>query len=150
MEKEQRMTLIDESAVKIRRMTTRDVEWITSIWWANIPNKEMVLSQRGGRLDASFMAEYEGHLVGFILARIIYAGLPMTGAGVISLMAVRPDHQHRGIGTMLLNHLQSHCKSEGIHALRAPIPESDTELIKYFQDAGFRPGTVINYDKSCD
>ncbi len=33
----------------------------------------------------SLIAEYEGHLAGFVLARLIYAGLPMTGVGVIFL-----------------------------------------------------------------
>jgi len=143
------MKFIDRNAVKIRRMVYSDIPKILDIWWANIPRKEMVASQLGGRLDLSFVAEFEGHFVGFILARLIYAGLPMTGVGVIYFIAVRPDYQERGIGSMLIDKLNSHCKSEGIETIRALVPQHDTKIMKYFEKVGFRPSITINFDKPC-
>jgi ribosomal protein S18 acetylase RimI-like enzyme len=143
------MKAIDRNAVKIRRMVSGDITPTLGIWWANIPNKEMVASQVRGPLDLSFIAEYEGLLVGFILAKQVYAGMPMTGVGVIFLIAVNPDYQERGIGSMLIDKLKSHCKTNGIENIRALVPQHDTKIVKYFEKVGFRPSSFINFDKPC-
>ena len=54
------MKTIDKNAVKIRRMVSSDITPTLDIWWADIPEKEMVASQLQGPLDLSFIAEYEG------------------------------------------------------------------------------------------
>lgn len=143
------MKPIDRNAVKIRRMVSSDITPTLGIWWANIPNKEIVASQLRGPLDLSFIAEYEGLLVGFILAKQVYAGMPMTGVGVIFLIAVNPDYQERGIGSMLIDTLKKHCKSEGIETIRALVPQNDAKIIKYFEKAGFRTSNIVNFDKPC-
>ena len=143
------MKPIDRKVLKIRRLVSTDITPTLGIWWADIPNKEMVASQLRGPLDLSFIAEYEGLLVGFILAKLVYAGMPMTGVGVIFLIAVNPDYQERGIGSILIDTLKDHCKSEGIETIRALIPQNDTKIKKYFEKAGFRTSNIINYDKPC-
>lgn len=143
------MAFIERSAVKIRPLTASDVGWVSSVYWAKIPEKEMVTAQRGGRNDVSFIAEFEGKLVGFILAQITYAGMPMSGAAVIHLIAVQPEYQHRGIGTMLVNELQSLCKERGIPVMRALIPDDDLETTRYFREVGFLPSKSINFEKPC-
>jgi ribosomal protein S18 acetylase RimI-like enzyme len=143
------MKTIDRNAVKIRPMVSGDITPTLGIWWADIPEKEMVASQLRGPLDLSFIAEYEGILVGFILAKAVYAGLPMTGTGVVYLIAVNPEHQKRGVGRLLVETFEKHCGSKGIKTIRAIIPEADTKTIKYFSKAGFQRSNIINYDKSC-
>jgi len=141
------MYLIGKSMVKIRPMTAPDVDSVLSMDWAEIPEKEMVRSQRGGRLDASFIAELEGVLIGFVLARIIYVGRPMTGVCQLNLIAVRPDQRKKGVAAILLDQLQRHCQARGIGSVRALVDESDRRLREYFERAGFKPSSVINYDK---
>ena len=143
------MNVINRNTVKIRRLVSSDITPTLGIWWADIPEKEMVASQLHGPLDLSFIAEYEGILIGFILANLVYAGLPMTGSGVIFLIAVNPEYQKHGIGTLLINALEQHCKSRGIKTIRAIIPKNDTKIIKYFSNAGFSQTDLINYDKPC-
>ena len=143
------MKVIDRNAVKIRRMVSGDITPTLGIWWADIPEKEMVASQLRGPLDLSFIAEYEGIMVGFILATLVYAGLPMTGTGVVFLIAVNPEYRKHGIGAMLMAAFEKHCQSKGIKTIRAIIPENDINTIKYFTNAGFRRSTTVNYDKPC-
>ena len=143
------MKSIDRKAVKIRRMVSSDIDSTLGIWWADIPEKEMVASQLRGPLDLSFIAEYEGILVGFILAALVYAGLPVTGTGAVLLIAVNPEYQKHGIGTMLIDALEKHCKSKGIETIRAIIPQHDTKIIRYFTKTGFSQSKMINYDKPC-
>jgi ribosomal protein S18 acetylase RimI-like enzyme len=136
---------IDRKAVKIRRMVPDDVAPRLSISWANLPRKEMVVSQLGGALDLSLLAEYEGVLVGFVLARLIYASLPMRGTGTIFYIAVNPDYRECGISNMLINQLKSDCRSKGIETLCSFIPENDANVVKYFEKIGFHRSDIINY-----
>jgi ribosomal protein S18 acetylase RimI-like enzyme len=140
------MKAVDRSAVKIRPMVSSEITPTLHIWWTDIPQKEMLASQLGGSLDLSLVAEYEGHLVGFVLARLVYAGLPMVGVGVIFFIAVKPDYQNCGIGSMLIDALKSNCKAKGIETIRALIPEDDTKLMKYFEEIGFHTSKIINLD----
>jgi ribosomal protein S18 acetylase RimI-like enzyme len=142
------MKAIDLNAVKIRPMVTGDVASTLNIWWSDIPGKDILASQMGGRFELSLIAEYEGHLIGFILARLIYAGLPMTGVAVMFFIAVNPEYQARGIGSLLINKLKANCKAAGIKTVRALVPQNDNRMIKYFQKAGFRPSQIINLDSS--
>ena len=139
---------IDRKEVRIRPMVSDDISPTLNIWWASIPEKEMLASQLGGRLDLSLMAEYSGCLAGFILARSIYAGLPMTGVGVIFFIAVNPDYQARGIGSMLIETLKKNCKAQGIRTIRALIPCDDAKTMKYFEKLGFSPSTTMNLDSA--
>jgi ribosomal protein S18 acetylase RimI-like enzyme len=143
------MKAVDRNAVKIRRMVSSDITPTLGIWWADIPEKDMVASQLRGPLNLSFIAEYGGILIGFILATQQYAGLPMSGAGVVFLIAVNPDYRKHGIAGMLIDAFEKHCKSKGIETVRAVIPENDSKIIEYFSNAGFRRSNLVNYDKPC-
>lgn len=143
------MKTIDMNTIKIRRLTSSDITPTLGIWWADIPEKEKVASQLQGPLDLSFIAEYEGTLVGFILARLIYSALPMKGTAVAFLIAVHPEFRKKGIGALLVGTLENYCKSQGIDTIRAVIPAQDTKIIEYFTRAGFHQSVMINYDKVC-
>lgn len=140
---------LDKNAVKIRHLTSSDINSTLGIWWAHIPEKDMVADQLGGPRDLSFIAEYEGVLVGFILAKLEYSGFPMTGTGVVFLIAVNPDYQRSGIGTLLLGSLEQYCQSKGIHTIRAGIAKNDKIMTRYFIDNGFSESSTTNFDKVC-
>jgi ribosomal protein S18 acetylase RimI-like enzyme len=140
------MSDIDRKEVKIRPMVATDIVPTLNIWWAGIPEKEMLASQLGGRLDLSLIAEYKGYLAGFVLARLIYAGLPMTAVGVIFFIAVKPDYHRGGIGSMLIETLKNSCKAQGIKTIRALVPRNDAQTMKYFENAGFSASNTVNLD----
>ena len=140
------MKTIDLNKVKIRPMVTGDIASTLNIWWTDVPGKEVFASQMGGRFDLSLIAEYEGHLVGFLLARLIYSGLPMTGVAVMFFIAVNPDYQDSGIGSLLIETLKKNCKAAGIKTVRALVPQNDARMLKYFKKAGFNRSDIINLD----
>jgi ribosomal protein S18 acetylase RimI-like enzyme len=142
------MDKIEGKAVKIRPLVRRDIDPILAIWWNDIPKKEMVASQQGGALDLSFIAETEGHLAGFILARLEYQGFPINEVAVIHSIAVAPKFQGRGISRLLINKLQNECKAKGIPTIRILIPQDDTKLNKLFKHLGFSLSNYLNFDKA--
>jgi len=143
------MNKIEGNAVKIRPLVRRDIDPILAIWWNDIPKKEMVASQQGGALDLSFIAETEGHLAGFILARLEYQGFPINEVAVIHSIAVAPKFQGRDISRLLIDKLQHECKAKGIPIIRILIPQHDTNLVKLFEHLGFSLSNYLNFDKAC-
>ena len=140
------MKAVDLSMVKIRPMVSGDIASTLNIWWTDVPGKDVFVSQIGGRFDLSLIAEYEGHLVGFLLARLIYAGLPMTGVAVMFFIAIKPEYQDQGIGSLLVNTLKKNCQAAGIKTIRALVPQNDARMMKYFKKAGFSRSQIINLD----
>jgi GNAT superfamily N-acetyltransferase len=142
------MKTIEKKTVKIRRMVSSDVLPTVGIWWADIPDKEKLADEIPGPLDLSFIAECEGILAGFILAKLDFSGYPMTSAASIYLVAVNPEYRKHGVGTMMVEALEKLCKSKDISTIRVPIPDKDQEVINYFRHKGFRPSHIINYDRT--
>ena len=137
---------IDETKVKIQPLLSKDIASKLSIWWANIPKKETVESQLGGPLDLSLTAEYEGILVGFVLARVMHANIPITGAGCILYIAINPDYQGCGISAMLIDRLKHDCQAKGIEVLCSFVsPEVNNDLVQYVEKVGFSPSNVFAY-----
>jgi ribosomal protein S18 acetylase RimI-like enzyme len=141
------MKMIDKNAVRIRPMVSSDVAPALDIWWADIPEKEMVAAELLGPLELSQIAEYEGILAGFLLAKLEYTGHPMTGAAMIYLISVNPDYRQHGIGTLLIEALARDCRTKKIKTIRASIPENNAAITQYFTNAGFRRSNVVNFDK---
>jgi ribosomal protein S18 acetylase RimI-like enzyme len=142
------MEEINRNTIKIRPMMSSDIFSILNIWWTDIPQKEMLASQLGGPADLSLIAEYKDRLAGFVLARAIYAGFPITGLGVIHFIAVNPDYRGHGIGSMLIDVLKINCRAERIETVRLLVPQHETKLMKYFEKLGFSPSVTINLDTS--
>jgi ribosomal protein S18 acetylase RimI-like enzyme len=132
--------------VKIRPLVTSDIASTLNIYWAQIPEKDILASQLGGRLDLSLIAEYQGYLAGFLLGRLIYAGMPMVGLGVIFFAAVNPNYRGHGIGAMLLETFKANCRAQGIKTVRALVQESDSRTRRFFEKAGFYRSDILNFD----
>ena len=141
---------VRKSDVTIRPLVSSDIDAVLGLWWSSfIANKDMVASQIGGRRDLSFIATFEGHLVGFILARIEYLGIPIKEVCVIHAVAVEPKYQRQSIGGLLINKLKSTCDSKGILTMRAFVSQNDSKLLNYFERFGFHRSDVINLEQRC-
>jgi ribosomal protein S18 acetylase RimI-like enzyme len=139
---------VRKSGATIRPLVRSDVDPVLGFWWSSfITNKEMVASQIGGRRDLSFVATFEGHLVGFILARIEYLGIPIKEVCAIQAIAVEPKYQRQGIGSLLISELKSTCESKGIPTMRAFVSENDSKLMNYFERLGFHRSDIINLEQ---
>ncbi|WP_369386485.1 GNAT family N-acetyltransferase [Streptomyces sp. CG1] len=77
--------------------------------------------------------EYEGHLVG--LAE--YEVLPPGGTADISV-AVADGWHHRGVATLLLEHLADAARTAGVTAFSADALSENHDVLKVFHDLGLR------------
>jgi len=145
---------MEKGTVNIRRMGRSDIDAVLAIdrkvsgGQGLITYRDMVAADPGGALDLSFVSEVDGQVVGFILARLTYAGVPFIELAIIQAVVVDPDYQRRGMASRLVNALLGHCHAEGINTIRAVLDERNTELKHFFQRLGFRRSELINYTRT--
>ena len=94
-----------------------------------------------------FVAEAEGKIVGFNLARELYVGIPLSKICVIQGIVVHDDYRRLGIGEKLVQAVLEHCVKHNIEAVRALVYEGDTRLQQFAEFLGFRRSMVANFDK---
>ncbi len=142
-----------ESKIRIRRMEHEDItdvlaidRKVTGVRRA-ITYTDLITGDLGGLLDLSFVAEVDGQVAGFIVARHAYVGA-VGEAGLIHVLGVDPDHWRQGIATKLFNALLERCQSKGLKTVRIWINERDDQLQGFIQRIGFRRGQLIDYTKS--
>ena len=143
-----------EGKVVIRPMEPEDIDAVLTIdrkisgVRRAITYADLITGDLGGVIDISFVAEINGQVAGFILARLAYVGEPVTEVGLVQILGVNPDYQRQGIATKLVNAMLERCKSKGIKAVRVTVNERDSQLRGFFQRMGFRRGQLIDYSKT--
>ena len=108
---------------------------------------DLIIGDLGKIPDLSFVAEVDGEVQGFLLARRAYFGEPFDEVGMIHILGVEPDYQRMGIATQMVNALVETCQEKKLNAVRIMIDEKDDQLSSLFQHVGFRRGTLVDYTK---
>jgi len=109
---------------------------------------DLITGDLGGVLALSFVAEVNGQVAGFILARRAYLGDPVTEVGLVQILGVDPEYWRQGIATKLANALLDTCRSKGLNAVWIMINQRDSQLQGFFEHLGFRRGELIDYTKT--
>jgi len=143
-----------EPKVRIRPMADEDVDSVLAID-RKITGKrravtytEMITGDLGGVLALSLVAEVDGEVKGFILARRVYVGEPPAEVGLIQILGVDPGYQRRGIASKMVSAFLNACRVKKLNAVRIMINERDSQLQGLFEHLGFRRGELIDYTKS--
>jgi len=143
-----------ESKIRVRPMEPEDIDSVLAID-SKITGvrraatyTDLIIGDLGKIPDLSFVAEVNGEVQGFILARRAYFGEPFAEVGLIQILGVDPDHWRRGIATQMVNALVETCQSKKLNAVRIMADESDDQLQNLFQRLGFRRGKLIDYTKT--
>ena len=97
--------------------------------------------------QASFVAEAEGRVVGFILGDVSgwEFGVPDT-IGWIDTIGVEPDYQKKGLATALARELIKNLKSLGVKTIYTLVSWDDWDLLQFFRAMGFARGDMINLE----
>jgi aminoglycoside 3-N-acetyltransferase I len=104
-----------------------------------------------GRGDFWALAALQG---GQVVGGLTAHALPMTRAETTELfiydVAVRPDHQRRGIGRLLLAALRTAAAQAGIGELFVPADNEDTHALDFYRAVGgaSAPVTIFTFSGS--
>lgn len=108
---------------------------------ARVSGRAMPVVSRNVRPEGSgycaLLAEHDGHLVG--IAEYETTNDDSTDTGVVTAdiaLAVNDHWHHRGIGTLLLEHLVSAARAARITAFTADALAENHEVLKVFADLG--------------
>jgi ribosomal protein S18 acetylase RimI-like enzyme len=143
-----------KSKIRVRPMEPEDIDSVLAID-SKITGvrraatyTDLIIGDLGKIPDLSFVAEVNGEVQGFVLARRAYFGEPFTEVGLIQILGVDPDHWRQGIATQMVNTLVETCQDKKLNAVRIMVDESDDQLQSLFQRVGFRRGKLIDYTKT--
>jgi ribosomal protein S18 acetylase RimI-like enzyme len=143
-----------EPKIRIRPMEHEDIDSVLAIDQRitgerrAITYTELITGDLGGVLALSFVAEVDGVVQGFLLARRMYIVAPPSEVGLIQILGVDPDYQRKGIATKMVNALLDTCRQKKLNGVRIMINERDSQLVGLFEHLGFRRGELIDYTKS--
>ncbi|NGN62469.1 GNAT family N-acetyltransferase [Streptomyces sp. A7024] len=140
--------LADGRTVEIRPAGPEDHDQVLWLYEemsdANLRLRFFAPSHRSGRMDAdricrpprpgfrALIAYYDGSIVG--VAEYERSGTDPTAAEIA--LAVADDFHHRGVGTLLLEHLVHAARGDGITAFTADALSDNHEVLKVFADLG--------------
>jgi ribosomal protein S18 acetylase RimI-like enzyme len=143
-----------EPKIRIRPMEHEDIDSVLAIDQKitgerrAITYTELITGDLGGVLALSFVAEVDGVVQGFLLARRVYIVEPPGEVGLIQILGVDPDYQRRGIASKMVKALLDACREKKLSAVRIMINERDEQLVGLFEHLGFRRGELIDYTKN--
>jgi mycothiol synthase len=84
--------------------------------------------------DLSRVAERDGRLVGFLLAR----RWADEGVGYVDILAVAPRHQRRGLGTALLRSAFGSFAAAGLQEAQLGVDSDNPRALRVYERAGMR------------
>ena len=94
--------------------------------------------------DASFVAELDGEVLGYMIGYILPGGFGMKKSAWIAMLGVRPKYMGQGIGEQLANAIFEHSKREGIHTIYTSVRWESPDLLSFFKRLGFEKSNFIN------
>jgi len=139
------------SGVTVRAMSEEDVEGILEIerrvredyraaTYAPVPD-----SCIGGEIETSVVAEDEGRIVAFVLARIVRSPAELTNVAWIELIGILPEYQRRGIGKRMMGFWKEQCRRKGIRKVHIMINWRDWWMQSFFESQGFTRGELVDF-----
>ena len=136
--------------LKIRGMTERDFagiddvdKRITGREWAGAGGRRASSHFWGYYPPLSFVAEFEGRIVGFIIGSMGGPEYSLPVSGWVTIVGVDPDYQGRGIGKALLKAFVDICDTSRIPS-RLIIPRNE-HFEKMLLALGFEQGLLVDY-----
>ena len=89
-------------------------------------------------IAVSLAAELDGHVVGYVLARVWFGEFGVTErVAAMDVLGVHPDLHGRGIGPALIDQLRTNLLALGIRRLQTEVGWENLVLISFFQREGF-------------
>lgn len=96
----------------------------------------------------SLVAEIDGFVVGFIMARVDFGDFGQTDpVAVIDTIGVKPDQGHHGIGAALLSQLLMNLTGLHIERVRTEISRENFDLLAFLYTHGFAPSDQLALER---
>lgn len=142
--------------ITIRKLSAADTDEIIRIYKSIILQSgdmdiEEVIADRALKgTDASFVAEHQGRLVGFIVSYQLTGSFGIQQSAWIPTFGVDPDFMGRGIGKKLAEAVFDYYKAKGVQNVYTSVRWYDTDVLSFLRTLGFDRSEFINLQKRLD
>ena len=142
--------------VLIRKLKEDDVEDISSIHAAitqgPVKNdfKKTIEEHASKEEGASFVAELQGKVVGYMISYILAGGFGIGKSAWIALLGVNPKYMGQGIGDKLAREILKYYKDLGIKDIYTSVRWDSADLLSFFKTLGFDRSNFINLRKDLE
>ena len=142
--------------ILIRKLKKEDVNDISkihaAITQAPIKNdfKKTVAEHASKEEGASFVAELQGHVVGYMISYILAGGFGIGQSAWIALLGVNPKYMGQGIGDKLAREILKYYKKLGIKYIYTSVRWDSADLLSFFKTLGFDRSDFINLRKELE
>lgn len=139
--------------VLIRKLKADDAEDISKIYAAitQSPVKtdliHIIAEQVNRKEDASFVAELDGRVVGYMISIVISGGFGIKKSSWISNMGVNPKFMGQGIGEKLAIKIFEFSRGKAIKNVYTSVRWDSPDLLSFFKTLGFDRSNFINLRK---
>ena len=117
---------------------------------AKIDFRQIIEEQVQRDKDASFVAEVDGKVVGFMISYIVYGGFGLEKSAWIATLGVDPQFMGRGIGKRLAKEILRVCRDRGIKYVFTSVRWDSVDLLSFFKTLDFDRSNFINLRKELD
>jgi predicted N-acetyltransferase YhbS len=101
--------------------------------------------QRGE--DASFVAEMDGKIVGYMISYTVNAGFGLDKSAWIATLGVAPKFMGQGIGRQLAEAVFQAYRRMGVRHILTSVRWDSVDLLSFFKTLGFDRSEFINLSK---
>ena len=140
--------------VRIRKLKSEHAEDIWRIFTAitkstvAIDYQRSIEAQAHGEDSASFVAEVDGAVVGYMICNIIACGFGLLDKSAwIVMLGVDPKCMGQGIGKMLAKEIFTVCQEKGIKNIYSSVTWDSVDLLSFFKTLGFDRCDFVNLKK---
>lgn len=137
----------------IRRLRKEDAEDISRIDAAikkkrsKLDFKRIVEEEVEKAVDASYVAELRGKVVGYMISYITSGNFGADKCAWIAMFGVDPKIMGQGIGQRLAEEIFKFHKRKGIKEILTSVRWDSTDILSFFKTLGFERSNFINLQK---
>jgi len=138
--------------IRIRKLKAEDADELSEIH-AKIIRKPLeinfaqIVEQAQKNGDASFVAQLNGKIVGYMIAYAFAGGFGMKQSVWIANLGVTPDLMGRGIGEALAEKIFKYSKKKNIMDVYTSVRWDSPDLLSFFKTLKFEKSNFINLIK---
>ncbi len=134
-----------EDAGDIRRIDAAITKTRSRIDFKRIVEEEMKRA-----VGASYVAEIEGKVVGYMISYVSSGNFGADKCAWIAMFGVDPKVMGRGIGQRLAEEIFKFYKAKGIKEILTSVKWDSTDILSFFKTLGFERSNFINLQKPLD
>ena len=112
--------------------------------------RQIIEPQISRRENASYVAEVDGKVVGYMISYVVYGGYGLEKSAWIATLGVDPKFMGRGVGKRLAKKILDRYKEMGVKNIYTSVLWDSADVLSFFKTLGFSRSDHINLRKELE